>query len=211
MLAKTDRMAPTNMFARPPSAKKAPAEKLTPSVNKLTIFGVMGNLISWRLIGIDTLRFILANTPSVDLNSHWSSFCSASRRSSSDATRCHWSDGTDSQTRPSAAVSQACNSSSVRIPVGHFLSRPIAEGVVKAYMPTGWPSVVSARTLVPNGTGPRFGRAICRQRQNLGPVPFGRTAVKGGMVCPACVDQHDTLFAGRLVRSEEHTSELQSP
>src|ERR1035438_8691786 len=128
MLAKTDRIAPNNMFARPPSAKKAPAEKLTPSVNKLTIFGVMGNLISWRLIGIDTLRFILANTPSVDLNSHWSSFCSASRRSSSDDTRCHWSEGTDSQTTLSAAVSQACNSSSVRIPVGHFLSRPIAEG-----------------------------------------------------------------------------------
>ena len=110
MLANTDRIAPSNMFPRPPSAKKAPAEKLTPSVNKLTIFGVMGNLISWRLIGIDTLRFILANTPSVDLNSHWSSFCSASKRSSSDNTRCHWSDGTDSQTRPSAAASQSCRS-----------------------------------------------------------------------------------------------------
>ena len=118
-------------------------------MNKLTIFGVMGNLISWRLIGIDTLRFILANTPSVGLTSHWSSFCSASKRSSSDDTRCHWSDGTDSQTRPSAAASQSCNSSSVRIPAGHPLSRPIAEGVVKAYMPAGWPSVVSAKTWVP--------------------------------------------------------------
>ena len=68
------------------------------------MFGVMGNLMSWRLIGIDTLRFILANTPSVGLTSHWSSFCSASKRSSGDDTRCHWSDGTDSQTMPSAAV-----------------------------------------------------------------------------------------------------------
>src|SRR5579885_631047 len=121
MLAKTDKSAPTNMYPRLPSAKKAPAEKLTPSVNKLTMFGVMGNLMSCRLIGIDTLRFILAKTPSVDLTSHWSNFCSASKRSSGDEMRCHRPDGTDSQTIPSSVVSQLRSSAALRIPDGHRL------------------------------------------------------------------------------------------
>ena len=39
------------------------------------------------------------------------------------------------------------------------------------------------------------GLAIGRQRQNFGPVPFGRPAVQGGMVGPVRGDQYDTLFA----------------
>ena len=43
------------------------------------MLGVIGNLISWRLIGIETLRFILAKIPSVGFTSQRSSFCSADK------------------------------------------------------------------------------------------------------------------------------------
>ena len=105
----------------------------TPSVNKLTMLGVIGNLMSCRLIGIDTLRFILAKTPSVGLTSHWSSFCSASKRSSADNTRCHWSDGTDSQTIPSSAVSHCLHFRALSVfPRASFEQLDVPGDVLKA-------------------------------------------------------------------------------
>ena len=85
------------MFQYPPSAKNAPAAKLTPSVNRLTMLGVIGNGMILRLIGMETLRFILAKIPSVGLTSQPSNFCSATWRCCSLRTRCHCSSPTGSR------------------------------------------------------------------------------------------------------------------
>src|SRR5271166_4792386 len=99
MLAHTDKTAPSSVFQYPPNAYDAPAAKLTPSVNRLTIFGVIGNLMSWRLMGIEILRFIRANTPSVGLTSQRLSFCSATMRSCGIEIRCHESSSTSLKSR----------------------------------------------------------------------------------------------------------------
>src|SRR5208283_5034186 len=94
MLAQTDKTAPMSTFQYPPNAKYSPDAKLTPRVNRLTMFGVIGNLMSWRLMGMETFRFIRAKIPSVGLTSQRSSFFSAERRSCSLATFCQLSCGT---------------------------------------------------------------------------------------------------------------------
>ena len=55
----------------------------------LTMLGVIGNFMSWRLIGTEILRFIRAKTPSVGFTSQRFNFASAAVRSSGVITRCH--------------------------------------------------------------------------------------------------------------------------
>ena len=119
------------------------------------MFGVMGNLMSWRLMGIDTLRFILANTPSVGLTSHLSSFCSARRRVSGDDTHCHLAAGTASHSIPSAEVSHSCISWTVCVPGRTPLEQIDGLGNAKSADPAGWPSVVRAKALVPSHSAAR--------------------------------------------------------
>ena len=88
MLPDTPSRAPIRQFQYPPNAKHAPATRLRASVNRLTMFGVMGVLISCRLIGIDTRRFIRAKMPSVDFTNHRSSFRSAAKQSSERVMAC---------------------------------------------------------------------------------------------------------------------------
>ena len=77
------------------------------------MFGVIGNLMSWRLIGIEILRFIRANRPSVGFTNHPSSFCSASNRSAGVFTTCHNSAATSLKTTECEGLNQAYSSTGV--------------------------------------------------------------------------------------------------
>ena len=67
--------------------------------------------MSCRLIGMETLRFILAKIPSVGLTSQESSFFSATWQSSKVEARCHLASSTKSVSTEYLEVRDASNSS----------------------------------------------------------------------------------------------------
>ena len=71
--------------------------------------------MSWRLMGMETLRFILAKIPSVGLTSQESSFRSAVTRSCEVEICCHLALSTRSVSTECVEVRYVSNSSRLRI------------------------------------------------------------------------------------------------